>query len=174
MLRYALGASVAVMLAAFARLVPFQIAVVVRDLERAVRDFGALVDPGPWRGYIFSSETVEGLEYRGQPADLSFRLVLNDSRPQYELIEPLVGPNIYSDWLDARGEGLHHVAYVVASVAEATAQMTAAGHPVIQSGHSFGAERDGVFAYFDTADALGFVVEAVEPPGRLPDPAFTL
>jgi hypothetical protein len=43
--------------------------------------------------------------------------------------------------------------------------MIAAGHPVIQSGHSFGAERDGAFAYYDTAEALGFVIEAVEPPG---------
>jgi hypothetical protein len=38
------------MLVAFAGLVPFQIAVVVRDLERAVREFGALVDPGPLAG----------------------------------------------------------------------------------------------------------------------------
>jgi len=100
--------------------------------------------------------------------------VLNNSRPQYELIQPLAGSNIYSDWLDARGEGLHHVAYVVESVAETTAQMTAAGHPAIQAGHSFGAERDGVFAYYETADALGFIIEAVEPPSALPEPAFRL
>jgi hypothetical protein len=53
-------------------------------------------------------------------------------------------------------------------------QMSAAGHHVIQSGRSFGADRDGAFAYFDTAEALGCILEAVEPPGRLPDPAFTL
>jgi hypothetical protein len=162
------------MLAAFAGLIPFQVALVVRDLQRSVREFGKLVDAGPWRGYVFSPDTVEGLEYHGRPARMSFRLVLNDQRPQFELIEPLVGPNIYSDWLDERGEGLHHIAYVVTSVAEATEQMLTAGHPVIQSGHSFGADRDGAFAYFDTAEALGFIVEAVEAPGRLPDPAFTL
>jgi hypothetical protein len=66
------------------------------------------------------------------------------------------------------------VAYAVASLDEATAQMTAAGHPAIQRGHSFGADDDGSFAYFDTADALACILEAVEPPGRMPDPTFTL
>jgi methylmalonyl-CoA/ethylmalonyl-CoA epimerase len=161
-------------LTALAGLVPFQVALVVRDLERAVGDFAALLGAGPWRGYVFDADTVQGREYHGQPADWSFRLVLNDRRPQFELIEPLTGPNIYADWLDSRGESAHHVAYAVASVEETTAQMAAAGHPVIQSGHSFGAEHDGVFAYYDTAEALGFLIEAVEPPGRLPEPAFRL
>lgn len=162
------------MLAAFAGRVPYQVAFVVRDLERAVHDLDALVGAGPWRGYVFDPEMTEGLEYHGRRADWSARVALNDHRPQYELIEPLVGPNIYSDWLDAHGEGLHHVGYVVASIHEATAQMTAAGHPVIQRGHSFGADRDGAFAYFDTAEALGCILEAVEPPDRMPDPSFTL
>lgn len=86
----------------------------------------------------------------------------------------MAGPNIYSDWLDARGEGFHHLAYAVASVEEATSQMAAAGHAVIQSGHSFGAAGDGAFSYYDTVEALGFIIEAVEPPGELPDPAFRL
>jgi methylmalonyl-CoA/ethylmalonyl-CoA epimerase len=161
-------------LTAFAGLVPFQVALVVRDLERAVRDLDGVLGAGPWRGYVFDGDSVEGREYHGQPADWSVRLVLNDRHPQFELVESLAGPNIYADWLDAHGEGLHHLGYVVASVQETTAQMTAAGHGVIQSGHSFGADRDGVFAYYDTAEALGFVVEAVELAGELPEPAFRL
>jgi methylmalonyl-CoA/ethylmalonyl-CoA epimerase len=162
------------MLAAFADRVPFQFALVVFDLERAVRDVDVLLGAGPWRGYVFDAGTVEGRRYLSEPADWSVRLVLNDRRPQLELIEPLAGPNIYSDWLGRRGEGLHHIAYAVESVNETTAQMAAAGHRVIQSGHSFGADGDGAFAYYDTAETLGFIVEAVEPPERLPDPAFWL
>ena len=162
------------MITALTGLVPFQVALVVRDLERAVGEFDSLLDAGPWRGYVFDADTVQGREYHGQPADWSCRLVLNDRRPQFELVEPLAGPNIYADWLEARGKGMHHLAYAVPSVAETTVQMAAAGHPVVLSGHSFGAERDGVFAYYDTAEALGFLIEAVEPPGRLPEPAFRL
>jgi hypothetical protein len=98
--------------------------------------------------------------------------VLNTRSPQYELIEPLHGPSIHADWLAERGEGFHHVAYVVDSVAAATAEMEAAGHPaiariIIRSG------RDGAAAYYDTVDALGFLVEAVEPPREMPAVDFT-
>jgi hypothetical protein len=33
---------------------------------------------------------------------------------------------------------------------------------------------DGAAAYFDTVHVLGFMVEAVEPPARMPPPDFTL
>jgi hypothetical protein len=52
--------------------------------------------------------------------------------------------------------------------------MEAAGHPAIARIHSFGADGDGAAAYYDTADALGFLVEAVEPPSQMPPTDFTL
>ena len=55
-----------------------------------------------------------------------------------------------------------------------TAEMEAAGHPVIARIHSFGAAGDGAAAYYDTAEALGFLVEAVEPPSAMPSTDFTL
>jgi hypothetical protein len=54
------------------------------------------------------------------------------------------------------------------------AEMEAAGHPVIARIRSFGADRDRAAAYYDTADALGFLIEAVEPPARMPAPDFTI
>lgn len=108
------------------------------------------------------------------PAEWTLKLALNNRAPQYELIEPLAGPSIHADWLAERGEGFHHVAYVVDSLAAVTADMEAAGHPAIARIHSFGAAGDGAAAYYDTADALGFLVEAVEPPGEMPAVDFTL
>jgi len=95
-------------------------------------------------------------------------------QPQYELIEPLSGPSIHADRLEERGEGFHHVAYVVASLEQTTAEMEAAGHPVITRIHSFDADGDGAAAYYDTASSLGFLVEAFEPPARMPPTDFTL
>jgi methylmalonyl-CoA/ethylmalonyl-CoA epimerase len=92
--------------------------------------------------------------------------------PQYELIEPVDGPSIHADWLAERGEGFHHVAYAVDSVEAVTAEMEAAGHSAIARIRSFGAAGDGA-AYYDTAGALGFLVEAVEPPGDMPAVDFT-
>ena len=101
---------------------------------------------------------------------------LRDPEPAswYELIEPLHGPSIHADWLEERGEGFHHVGYVVPSLVQTTAEMKAAGHPAIARIHSFGAAGDGAAAYYDTAAALGFLVEAVEPPSQMPPTDFTL
>jgi methylmalonyl-CoA/ethylmalonyl-CoA epimerase len=161
-------------LEAFAGLVPFQVALVVHDLDRVARNFDAVLSAGPWRGYVLGSDSVEDSRYHGEPVSWSARVALNDDRPQFELIQPLAGPSIHADWLSARGEGFHHLGYVVDSVAETTAQMTLAGFPAIQTGHSFGAKGDGEFAYYDTAASLGFIVEAVEPPASMPAPAFRL
>jgi hypothetical protein len=46
---------------------PFQIAFVVRDLERAVREFDARLAARPWRAWIFGPQG-QGREYRGRPA----------------------------------------------------------------------------------------------------------
>jgi hypothetical protein len=156
-----------------AGLAPFQLGFVVGDLERAAREFDQRLGAGPWRGWLFGTQG-EGREYNGGPAEWTLRLALNDRSPQYELIEPVDGPSVHADWLADRGEGFQHVAYVVESLDRVTIEMEAAGHPVVARIHSFGAGGDGAAAYFDTADALGFLVEAVEPPKQMPPVDFSL
>jgi catechol 2,3-dioxygenase-like lactoylglutathione lyase family enzyme len=154
-------------------LAPFQIGFVVRDVERAAREFDARLGAGPWRGWLFGPQG-QGREYRGRPAEWSLRLALNEGSPQFELIEPLDGPSIHGDWLEERGESFQHVAYIVPSLEQITSEMEAAGHPAVARIHAFGAAGDGAAAYFDTVAALGFMVEAVEPPARMPPTDFTL
>ena len=154
-------------------LAPFQIAFVVRDVERVAREFDARLAAGPWRGWVFGPQG-QGREYHGDPAEWVLRIALNNRSPQYELVEPLTGPSIHADWLDEHGEGFHHVGYVVDSLERTTAEMEAAGHPPIARIHSFGADGDGAAAYYDTAKTLGFLVEAVEPPVAMPPTDFTL
>ena len=150
-------------------LAPFQLGFVVRDVQRAAHELGA----GPWRGWLFGPQG-QGREYRGRPAEWSLRLALNDRNPQFELIQPLDDPSVHADWLEERGEGFQHVAYVAPSLEQITSEMEAAGHPAVARIHAFGAAGDGAAAYFDTVAALGFMVEAVEPPARMPPPDFTL
>jgi hypothetical protein len=161
------------MVPSLAGLAPFQIAFVVRDVERAAREFDAQLAAGPWRGWVFGPQG-QGREYHGQPAEWVLRIVLNNRSPQYELVEPLAGPSIHADWLAERGEGFHHVGYVVESLERTTAEMEAAGHPAIARIHSFGADGDGAAAYYDTAKTLGFLVEAVEPPAEMPPTDFMI
>jgi catechol 2,3-dioxygenase-like lactoylglutathione lyase family enzyme len=152
---------------------PFQIAFVVPDLDEAVRRFDATLGGGPWRGWLFGPQG-EGREHRGAPAEWTLRLVLSSHGPQYELIEPVAGPSIHAEWLAEHGGGFHHVGYVVDSVQQTTTEMEAAGYQAAARIRSFGADGDGDAAYYDTVDALGFYVEAVEPPARMPPIEFVL
>jgi catechol 2,3-dioxygenase-like lactoylglutathione lyase family enzyme len=148
----------------------FQIAFVVTDFDAALRRFENVLAPGPWRCFTFGSDTHEKVEYRGAPAEFSTLLALNGSDPQFELIQPLSGRGAHQEWLDAQGEGFHHLGVLVDSVETTVAQMTDAGYETIQIGSGIGPQRDGAYAYFDTTRDLGFVVEAVEPPTSMPEP----
>jgi hypothetical protein len=150
-----------------------QIGILVRDLDRSLDAYSSLWDLGPWRIYTYGPGLLSSQTYRGGPARYSMRIALAGGTPQVELIEPLEGPSIYHEWLERRGEGLHHVAVLVESLAEATATMEAAGYAVLQSGAGFGPDGDGGFAYFDTELDLALIVEAIEDARRQADPERT-
>jgi methylmalonyl-CoA/ethylmalonyl-CoA epimerase len=148
----------------------FQLAFVVRDLDEALARYTRVLGGAPWRVFTFSAAIHREASYRGGPTDFSVRLALNGTSPQYELIEPVRGPGVHGDWLAERGEGFQHVGVIVESLDDAVERMAAAGYEALQTGAGFGADGDGRYAYFDTAGDLGFLVEAVEPPERMPEP----
>ena len=148
----------------------FQIAFVVRDLDAGLARYTRVLGGAPWRIFAFSAAIHREAAYRDGTTGFSVRLALNSTTPQYELIEPEIGPGVHQDWLDEHGEGFHHVGVIVDSVDATVERMAAAGYHAIQTGAGFGAAGDGRYAYFDTARDLGFLIEAVEPPERMPDP----
>ena len=149
----------------------FQIAFIVGDLEAALERYSAMLGASPWRCWTLHSENHIGEEYMGGPTDYVTRLALTSGEEiQLELIQPVKGPSIHEDWLNAHGEGFHHLGYIVDSVADTIAEMAKAGYPVMQGCTGFGETGDGVYAYFDTRRELGTIVEALEPPTRMLDP----
>lgn len=138
-----------------------QVGIVVADLDAAVAEHSLLHGSDGWRVDVFGPGSVDELTVRGAPAEFSMRLAFHGSAPELELIQPLEGASIYAEWLAERGSGLHHLAIAVTSLDEAVAQ---AGFPVLQAGRGFAPAGRGGFAYFDTVDALGYLLEAVELP----------
>lgn len=150
-----------------------QVAVVVRDLdasmERYVNEFGI----GPWSVYMFSPDWIQ-MTFRGQEQGYVMKLALAQvGDMMYELIEPVQGPNTYEEFLNEHGEGLHHLGYFVDDIDVAIEQMERAGYEVLQSGRGMGTNNDGGYAYFETENALGHIVEAIELPAELPPPERT-
>jgi hypothetical protein len=89
----------------------------------------------------------------------------------WEIVQPLDGPNIYTDFLESSGEGVHHLLFDCngASWAEKTAAFEAAGYSCIQSGRWLGRLT---FAYYGTEAATGTVIEITDrpPDWKRPEP----
>lgn len=137
-----------------------QVGSVVADLDAAVAEHSRLYgcDPADWRFDTFGPGAVEELTVRGEPAQYTARLAFYGSAPEVELIQPLDGLNVYTPL------GLHHLAVIVGSLAEAVEAMERAGFETVQAGWGFAPAGRGGFAYFDTTAALGYLLEAVELP----------
>jgi catechol 2,3-dioxygenase-like lactoylglutathione lyase family enzyme len=150
----------------------FQIAFVVPELEPALERYSRMLGVESWRCYTFGSHLHRTAEYRGRPNEFSSGLALSDGVPQFELVEPREGSSTHRDWLAEGRTGVHHLGVVVDSMERAVETMEQAGFPVVQYGAGFGLDGDGSYAYFDTVDALGLLLEAVEPPARMIEPEF--
>ena len=136
-----------------------QVAFVVRDIAAAERFFIEKMGlPGFFR--IEDIPIYESL-YRGRPGDCHMSLSLGYAGDtQFELVQPLSGSSIYTDFLNAKGEGLHHLGFIVEDEAKVTADFAANGFGVIQSGR-LGTNPGMRFVYFDTEAAIGAVMEAL-------------
>ena len=53
-----------------------QIAVVVKDLEKALPHYGNIIFPGPWDIYDFAPPEMEDTTYMGKPVDWSARIAI--------------------------------------------------------------------------------------------------
>lgn len=83
---------------------------------------------------------------RGEPADFVVHVSLGYAgHLQLELIQPVRGESIYSEFLADSGPGLHHVCFEVDDLALATAAAAESGVPVVQAGSMMGGEME--FAY---------------------------
>jgi len=142
-----------------------QVALFVEDLDEAVRRYWERFGIGPWRIYTYQRPLLKEMTYRGRPQDYRMRLALAQMGDMMlELIQPLSDENVYTEHLREKGPGLHHVGVVVPSVDAAVAEAAKSGIPVLQSGRGHGLKGDGAFAYMDTQDLLGMIVEFIEFP----------
>jgi catechol 2,3-dioxygenase-like lactoylglutathione lyase family enzyme len=149
-----------------------QVGIIVPDLDEAVAAYTRRLGLNDWMGYVYGPESVQNFTYRGKPTDYAIKIALAGEHPQIELVEPPAEtPNLYAEWVDTRGYGLQHLGFIVQCLSDAVEHMTGLGFEVIQQGSGYGLDGDGGFAYFDTVEHLGVLVEAIERPARrrLPD-----
>jgi methylmalonyl-CoA/ethylmalonyl-CoA epimerase len=140
-----------------------QVALVVRDLDEAVRHWADVLGVGPWTVWTMTGERIHDTLWHGEPADFGIRHALAwAGEQQFELVQPLHGPSIFAEQLAASGEGLNHVGTIVEDHAASSAELVSRGFEPLQSAR-FGESEDGRFAYFRHSE-LPTIVELIRPP----------
>ena len=137
-----------------------QIGVVTENLQGMVQMFDQLLGIGPFR---VTEWPIEGVDpqatYYGSPGNYRLLLAFGAvGATQIEIVQPLEGLNIYSDFLKSHGPGLHHIRLTVSDFESRTKALEAAGIEKIASGT--GVHLGSEWAYFDTTKQLdGIIVE---------------
>jgi catechol 2,3-dioxygenase-like lactoylglutathione lyase family enzyme len=138
-----------------------QIAFVVKDMGAAQKFFNEKM--GVQRFLVLDkfSQSVTDKMYHGKPANSQFKIALAYSgETQLELCQHISGDTIYKDFLDQRGEGLHHLGFFMDDKQKhdkALADLIAQGYPVLMSGRL----GELTFTYLDTEAAIGSIMELV-------------
>jgi hypothetical protein len=131
-----------------------QFGYVYRDIEKQAQILETYLSVPKFN---FMPPFVGCVNYRGKETEITIRIGFSRNfNMQIELIQPIEGQCIYTEFLDQGKEGLHHINCSVENVEAQIDQIKNLGYEVVQSGVIVGNRR---FAYFDTEKILGIILE---------------
>ncbi|MEA5014782.1 MAG: VOC family protein [Candidatus Limiplasma sp.] len=139
-----------------------QIGFVVRDLEKTkqqvARFLGVEVPPTVSSGEYAVTQTV----YKGEPApDTACTMAFfYFGNVQVEFIQPNEGPSVWRDFLETKGEGVHHFAFRVQGSQEYTRRCEEWGMVMEQKGEYRGG--NGRYVYMNALEDLKIFIEMLE------------
>lgn len=138
-----------------------QIGIVVPNLDAAEVGMRAIFGLEP---RLRSTNHYTGATYRGETIDTAVDALFYDLfGVELEFLAPRGGPDIWQEFVDERGAGLHHIRFAVENHDAVVSALAAVGVPVHQEGDSV--RGGGVrYAYFDARPSLGFFLEILSTP----------
>jgi len=77
---------------------------------------------------------------------------------ELELIQPITAPTIYHDFLQEKGEGLHHLGFDVKDIEKKLVLCKEMGIKIIQGGQG----ATSHFEYLDTEEVGGVIFELIQ------------
>ncbi len=136
-----------------------QVGIVVRDIkatsQRYARVLGVPVPEPVITGTLKEANT----RHLGKPTEAQAKLAFFQvGSVSLELIEPIGGPSTWKNFLDTRGEGVHHIAFSVKGMDDVLAALASEGMPLEQKGDFPG----GRYAYVDSSKDLKVILELLE------------
>lgn len=137
-----------------------QVAIVCNDIEKTAKAyaefFGVETPAANWTDDYSVTQAV----YRGKPTKARARLafIKVGELINIEIIQPDDQPSTWREHLDTKGEGLHHIAFVMKGVDdmdERAAKLAEMGMTTVQRGLS----ARGAYTYVDASEALKLQLE---------------
>ena len=150
-----------------------QVAVVVKDLRKTMEAYHKALGWGPWSVYEHKPPTLHHTTLHGKPTEYSMIGAEVHCDPiDFEILQPLEGPSIYKEFLEQKGEGLHHVSMVnpTEDVDTALSNFKKIGVDVLMSGRLGESIR---FYYMDTEPILKMIAETVSGHAISMKPSYT-
>ena len=131
-----------------------QLGYVVGDIEKTCEFYESTYGVGPFN--VIDEVNMDGAIFRGKPISTKIKVAFAKSdNVELEFIQPLEGKNLYTEFLQAKGDGIHHLAFVVEDMDVWIREFAAKGfEPVF---HHDMVVMD--FAYFDTSMFGGLMLE---------------
>ena len=140
----------------------FHIGWVVRDCAAAAGELSARLGAGPFLG-MGEASTFDHVLIHGKPVPLSLKIAMGQlGGVLLELLEPLDDRSPHAEFLKERGEGMHHLAYVVADFDDQLAAMRAADPAASLLVDGTGEGNPFRWVYLDGGNAHGTVIELWE------------
>ncbi len=136
-----------------------QVGFVVKNADRMAEKISQVTGLDVPTAIITDDYEKAHTQFRGQPTTAKAKLIIfNLGQVSIEIIEPIGGPSTWREFLDTRGEGVHHIAFTVSDTAHAAEGLEPAGIPAIQSGDFEG----GKYIYTDGTKELNIILELLE------------
>jgi methylmalonyl-CoA/ethylmalonyl-CoA epimerase len=142
-----------------------KVAFVVDDVEKYLAMFAELFGIEiPTSSITGAHEETQSL-YRGEPTEGRARVgYIPLKNIVLEFIEPVEGPSVFQDCLAQKGNGIHHLAFIVNGMEHVIGNLEDVGLPLLQNGifPAMGAAPGGRYAFLQGLEKLGFDVELLE------------
>ena len=112
---------------------PLHLGVVVKDMDQAVKRLESL-GIGPFEPYDSGSTPplIGKPLFRGKPMDSEQKIFkAKIGEVVLELFQPVKGESPWKEFLDSKGEGIHHIGFDVDDLDEEAARLTGQGAAVL-------------------------------------------
>jgi Glyoxalase/Bleomycin resistance protein/Dioxygenase superfamily len=136
-----------------------QMAYVVEDIQRSMRDWAKKLKIGPW--FLLEHFTGENAQYRGQPTSVDVSIAMSFAgHMMIELIQQRNdAPSVYRDVIAKRGYGFHHWGVATWSFDSEVERYRASGYELAFFARVPSGARVG---YLDTTADLPGMIELIE------------